>query len=64
MNRLRVPFVIHWAGTPKPDLSEFIEPVRVPFRFVPRQPHAHPESPDSGTALKSSKGLHYFRRTD
>lgn len=37
MNRLRVPFVIHWAGTPKPDLSGFVEPVRVPFRFVCRQ---------------------------
>jgi hypothetical protein len=44
MNRLRVPFVIHWAGTPKPDLSGFIEPVRVPFRFVPRQ---LPTSPDT-----------------
>jgi hypothetical protein len=44
MNRLRVPFVIHWAGTPKPDLSGFIESVRVPFRFVPRQ---FPTSPDA-----------------
>lgn len=40
MNQLRVRFVIHWAGTPKPDLSGFIEPVRVPFRFVPRRPTA------------------------
>src|SRR6185437_7961381 len=36
MNRLRVPFVIHWAGTPNPDLSGLIEPVRVPFQFVPK----------------------------
>jgi hypothetical protein len=36
MDVLRVPFVLHWAGTPKPDLSGFIDPICVPFRFVPR----------------------------
>jgi hypothetical protein len=50
MNRLRVPFVIHWAGTPKPDLSGFIEPVRVPFRFVRRQlTVSEPKGPISRT---------------
>ncbi len=41
MNWLRVPFVFHWSGDPKPDLSGFIEPVRVPFRFAP-----HPSEGD------------------
>lgn len=41
MDRLVVPFVIHWHGEPEPDLSRFVEPVRVPFRFVPKVDRRH-----------------------
>ncbi len=36
---LRVPFVIHWADTPRPDLTGLIDPIRIPFTTIaPRNP--------------------------
>ncbi len=31
----RLPFVIHWPDRPRPDLSGFANPIRIPFRTDP-----------------------------
>jgi hypothetical protein len=46
LDTLVIPFIIHWHGDPEPDLTGILDPVRVPFRFVPHRKTAR--SRDSG----------------
>ena len=34
MDNIHLPFRIRWAGDPMPDISEFAEPLAIPFRYV------------------------------
>ena len=46
MTDLRLPFRIHWAGQQMPDLTEFSEPLAIPFWLRPTTIPDHSSSTD------------------